>query len=125
MPISAPPPSWASIKNKPNTVSGFGITDMASQSVANATNVTNVTTAQVGNAMAGLSAGAVGSTCNAFVSGANIGIGGTVAGSSLVGLNTSGGYVSTGFGGTWRNLGAQSVTNAGSYAQVTCFIRIA
>lgn len=41
MPISAPPPSWANIKNKPTTVSGFGITDMASQSVANATNATN------------------------------------------------------------------------------------
>jgi hypothetical protein len=27
MPISAPPPSWASIKNKPTTMSGFGITD--------------------------------------------------------------------------------------------------
>jgi hypothetical protein len=27
MPISAPPPSWASIKNKPNTMAGFGITD--------------------------------------------------------------------------------------------------
>lgn len=28
MPISTPPPSWASIKNKPTTVGGFGITDM-------------------------------------------------------------------------------------------------
>lgn len=27
MPISAPPPSWASIKNKPTTMAGFGITD--------------------------------------------------------------------------------------------------
>lgn len=36
MPISAPPPSWTSIKNKPTTVGGFGITDMASQNVASA-----------------------------------------------------------------------------------------
>lgn len=45
MPISAPPPSWASIKNKPTTVGGFGITDMASQSVASAVNATNATNA--------------------------------------------------------------------------------
>lgn len=38
MALSAPPPSWASIKNKPTTVSGFGISDMAAQTVANATN---------------------------------------------------------------------------------------
>lgn len=64
MALSAPPPSWASIKNKPTTVSGFGISDMASQSVANATNATNVsnvTTAQVLAATAGATAGAVGS----------------------------------------------------------------
>lgn len=28
MPISAPPPSWESIKNKPTTVGGFGISDL-------------------------------------------------------------------------------------------------
>lgn len=41
MPISAPPPSWDSIKNKPTTVSGFGISDMASQSVASAVSASN------------------------------------------------------------------------------------
>ena len=39
MPISAPPPSWASIKNKPNTLTGFGITD----AFANGQTLQNVT----------------------------------------------------------------------------------
>lgn len=31
MPVSQPPPSWDKILNKPTTVAGFGISDMASQ----------------------------------------------------------------------------------------------
>lgn len=43
MPVSAPPPSWANLRNKPTTVAGFGISDMASQTVANANNATTAT----------------------------------------------------------------------------------
>lgn len=35
-------PSFAQLRNKPSTVAGFGITDMATQTVANATNATAV-----------------------------------------------------------------------------------
>jgi len=31
MPVSTPPPSWASIKNKPTTIQGLGITDNINQ----------------------------------------------------------------------------------------------
>ncbi len=99
MPISAPPPSWASIKNKPTTVAGFGITDMGSQTVANATNatnattaanVTNVTTSQVAAAIAGISGIGVG----AYVVGrpqnfTTYNVGDTIAGSSLYQVTTS------------------------------------
>jgi hypothetical protein len=42
MGVSAPH-SWNNLTNKPNTVAGFGISDMATQTVANATNATNAT----------------------------------------------------------------------------------
>lgn len=44
MALTPPPPAWATIKNKPNTVAGFGITDLA----ANAATSVN---GQVGNVM--------------------------------------------------------------------------
>lgn len=47
------PPKWDNIKSKPSTVSGFGITDMASQSVANAVNATNATNATTAAACSG------------------------------------------------------------------------
>lgn len=109
MPISAPPPSWASIKNKPNTVAGFGISDMASQTVANATNVTNVTTAQVNAAIAGAAVGGVGSyaflgamSASSYVPGA------TLAGSSLRYSGVLGAF------SDWSNQNAVNITNGGS-----------
>ncbi len=111
MPISAPPPSWASIKNKPKTVSEFGITDMSSQSVAsatNATNVTNVTAAQVGNAFALISYGAIGSMTVAKQNGDGLmTFGTTYAASSLYRFNENNGvFEGAGLSGTWRSLGS-------------------
>jgi hypothetical protein len=108
MPISAPPPSWASIKNKPNTVSGFGITDMASQSVANATNVTNVTVAQVLAANAAATRGAVGTFATvSYNSGNPATFNSTYSGSSLTQFNDNNGvWEGAGLSGTWRSMGA-------------------
>jgi hypothetical protein len=52
MPITAPPPEWAKIKNKPTTIAGYGITDSlnsgqtwqnVTESRAQSTNYTNST----------------------------------------------------------------------------------
>lgn len=144
MPISTPPPSWASIKNKPNTVAGFGITDMAAQSVANAVNATNasyatnagnsstvstITTAQVTSAQASASVGAVGTYAFlAWASGIgsdpSYGVGSTYAGSSLRYRNT---YGSAGQGaapaGTWRCMGQGNIP--GQDLPATVWLRIA
>lgn len=125
MPVSQPPPSWASIRNKPTTVAGFGISDMASQTVANATNATNastvttVTTAQVLAAEAGMSVGAIGTY--AFLNGLSavtIAPGATLAGSSLQYSPNSAGSSSP--AGTWRNVG-----NLSSSASASVWLRIA
>lgn len=34
MALTAPPPDWAKIKNKPNTVAGYGMTDFAANAAA-------------------------------------------------------------------------------------------
>lgn len=141
MPISAPPPSWASIKNKPTTVAGFGITDMGSQSVASATNATNAsnvpwsgvsgrptTVSGLGlsdfNASAiaansGMSYGAVG-TYGQFLNNATVTIGSTIAGSNLSVYNASNALVSAGVSGTWRNLGAGTLADG-----INSFVRVA
>lgn len=132
MALSAPPPSWASIKNKPNTVAGFGISDMASQSVANATNstnatnVANVTTAQLLSAMAGSSVGAVGSYLFANnITYTAIGPGATFAGSNL--RYSSGGGASNGvtLSGTWRCMGYANGNADNPIYNSTLFLRIA
>lgn len=129
MPLSPPPPSWSNLRNKPTTVAGFGITDMASQTVANATNatnVTNVTTSQVAAAMGSVSALGVGS----YILGRpnntnNYNAGDTIAGSSLYqappgsqydGSFSDGGSVVS--SGTWRCMSRcwQKVYAGPSYA---------
>jgi hypothetical protein len=129
MPLTPPPPSWATIKNKPTTVSGFGITDMAAQSVAsavnatnatNATNVANVTTAQVVAANAGASAGAVGSYALAR-SAPSMSTGQTISGSSITRVDSAGDPISAGLTGTWRCM-ANSDLNGGYVLKV--FLRI-
>lgn len=129
MPISAPPPSWASIKSKPTTVAGFGITDMASQSVAsatNATNVANVTAAQVGSATAGVSVGSVGSySLMNQISGAYIGAGNTTAGSNLRYTNAGASSPGAAPAGTWRVMGATQSTDYNNTLAVSVFLRIA
>lgn len=50
MPITAPPPDWSKIKNKPTTISGYGITDSTasqfgiSQGYVNMTGSRNLST---------------------------------------------------------------------------------
>lgn len=138
MPISAPPPSWASIKNKPTTVAGFGITDMGSQTVANATNASNVpwsgvsskptTVAGLGlsdfnlsaiTAQAGASFGSVGTVCYARNS-SSVAVNATTAGSNLLKQDSGLSFVSMGVSGTWRNLG---ISEAGSNNNL--YLRIA
>lgn len=139
MPISAPPPSWASIKNKPNTVSGFGITDMGSQTVANANAVpwsgvsgkpTTVSglglsdfNASAISAQAGASFGAVGTYVGVFAisGGTDIALGATVAGSALTGVNSAGNQASLGLSGTWRNMGqrADGEAPSGIYLRIS------
>jgi hypothetical protein len=127
MPISAPPPSWASIKNKPNTVSGFGITDA----------LTGITTAQVLAANAGANAGDVGSySLMTNVTPSILSQGSTVAGSSLRFANTyhsgagDNGRNNTAASGTWRAMGQTgtynaTVSNTGGNLMGTVFLRVA
>lgn len=121
-------PSFDQLRNKPTTVAGFGITDMATQTVANATNatnatnVTNVTTAQVLAAEAGASTGAVGTYfCPFGTTGVVVAIGGTTAGSNLTKINSSALVVSAGLSGTWRNMGARE----DGASQASIYLRIA
>lgn len=117
MPVSQPPPSWASIKSKPTTVAGFGITDMATQNVANASTVTTLNTAQVLAAQAGATVGSVGTY--AFLQGVTGTAGTTAAGSSLLYADRAGGTSGTP-AGTWRMMGYSLVTD-----RATVWLRIA
>ena len=132
MGLSAPPASWDTVLNKPTTVSGFGITDMGSQSVANATNATNasnantvssITTQQVLNAQSAASALSVGTFANASVGSGELGMGGTTAGSNLRNKDNSGALVNFGVSGTWRNMGVGTSYSSGSSRGT--FLRIA
>lgn len=66
------------------------------------------TTAQVLSATAGASVGAVGTYCKAYLLSNGVNPGGTTAGSSLRGVNSSGQSYNPGFTGTWRNMGAST-----------------
>lgn len=139
MPISAPPPSWASIKNKPSTVSGFGITDIGSQSVNYANSAGSAGAVAWGNvsgkpttvaglglsdfnasaiaAQAGASAGSVGTYGLFYNSGQynfTLGAGSTTAGSNLRYAPTHGSGAGVGAtpSGTWRLMGYQVDQNA-------------
>lgn len=124
---NVPAPSWSSLSGKPTTVSGFGITDMASQSVANATNVTNVTTAQVLSATAAASVGAVGTyaTMTNYSGPRPANAGTTAAGSTL--RYGSGALAGTGTpSGTWRCMGYQAGNfNYDGYEGAATWLRIA
>lgn len=113
-------PSFAQLRNKPNTVAGFGITDMASQSVASAVNATNaatvsnITTAQVLAANAGASVGAVGTY--AFLQPtATITLtpGTTRAGSGLRYAAAFSGTPSVTTAGTWLLMGGDGASSTG------------
>ena len=67
---------------------------------------------------------AIGSTCVASTSGANVAIGSTVAGSGLVNTNSSGSKATFGASGTWRNMGGTAETSVGTFSQITIFMRI-
>lgn len=121
MPVSAPPPTWASIKSKPTTVAGFGISDA----------LTGITAAQVGNAMAGLTAYNVGTF--AWGSAQSIGINSTTSAFYPTNSQTNSGIGYQGAtptsmcsgsaaGGTWR---CMSFSNSNNSTQVALFMRIA
>lgn len=138
---------WSGVSGKPNTVAGYGITDMGSQSVnyaasaGNAANVSNVTTAQVLTATSGAGAGGVGSYAFAKIaaySAYDSSFGATRPGGDLI--PTSAAAVVSGnpslafleggsLTGTWRCLGYgdYEVSNgAGAYMTgATLWLRIA
>lgn len=122
MPLTPPPPSWQTIKNKPTTVTGFGITDIGIQSVSYASTAGNggVTSlnGQTG-AIINTTLGAIGSVVKGIVSGyynsgSSFTLGATYTGVQAYTVNT--GASGSGFSskpGTWRCIGG----TAGSYVQ--------
>lgn len=141
---------WSGVSGKPNTVAGYGITDMGSQSVnyanssgnaASASTVTNVTTAQVLAATAGASAGGVGSYAFAKIASHaayDSSFGATRPGNDLVPTSAAGGVSGNpslvfadgaSLTGTWRCMGYgdyEVSNNAGAYmVGVTLWLRIA
>jgi hypothetical protein len=82
------------------------------------------TTADVLNATAGASAGAVGTYCTASIASGTISIGSTTAGSNLRVRNGQTGTVTNpGFSGTWRNMGAGLAEDSFQFPAST-FLRI-
>lgn len=125
MPLNRASIDWNKIKNKPSTVGGFGISDMASQTVANAATVTNLTATQVKNVIAALGAGDVGtfaylsqntSTSTTIIAGNNY------AGSGLVYSSGNSGNGVT-VSGTWKAVGTSTVSTL--VTRATVFMRIA
>ena len=87
----------------------------------NAGTVSNISTAQVGGATAGLAAGAVGSYALALASGA-LNFGNTTSGSNLEATSADGSTATPSFTGTWRCMGRTVVGNSDSIS--TVFLRI-
>lgn len=110
MGISAPPPSWASIKNKPNTMGGFGITDGV-QSLNGQT-----------GAITNSALGAIGSYYQSFQT-QTIANGATVSGSTLTYQDAAFSPQNAGLSGTWRKMGATNAAGANVGTQL--FVRIA
>lgn len=144
--VSASNVAWSGVSGKPTTVAGYGITNMASQSVNYATTAgnggvtsvngltgavtiptTTLTTSQVLNATAGATVGAVGSYAflyrpSSVVAGTNYT---TVYYAGLVGYGTNNVYYTTGAAaaGTWKAMGT---ANDPSYSpSFTLFLRVA
>jgi hypothetical protein len=89
----------------------------------NAATVTTITTAQVANATAGITAGAVGTYMVATYSGATaVGFGDTALGSELRPSNTTGNTQGSAQTGTWRCMGAAA--GSGSANLTTLWLRI-
>jgi hypothetical protein len=91
-----------------STPAGGGVTSLNGSTGAIVTNTFN----------------AIGSTCVAATTGANVAVGSTVAGSSLVNTNSSGSNSTFGASGTWRNMGGTAETNTAIYSQKSLFMRI-
>lgn len=152
--------AWGNLTGKPNTISGYGITDALvynnwgtyninitgsssyATSAGTAAYVTNITTAQVLAAIAGASAGDVGTHVFGTINGGGVAFGGVYAGSSIIpsgvyhtsmlaldtagsgnssALVTGGGYLS----GSWRAMGTENHYIGTQYARATLFLRIA
>ncbi len=114
MGLSTPPPSWASIKNKPTTVAGFGISDLASNAVTSINGQVGAVTDTAAYAIGSFILGRPGNTTNYPV-------GSTIAGSSLYSCSMNGAY-STAYAWTWiiGNFSAQqALVNVGSWRCVS------
>jgi len=81
-------------------------------------------TAQVVSAYVGISANGVGAYATTYATTVNAGIGATIAGSTLRGLNSSGGIFNPSFSGTWRVIGCSEANTAGYTAAATLVLRI-
>ena len=89
----------------------------------NAGTVSNISTAQVGGATAGLGAGAVGTYVLGRQSSQDTDFGDTASGSSILPVNAEGGTGSGYLSGTWRCMG-HSFAGGNAAANVTVFLRI-
>lgn len=90
MPLTAPPPDWSKIKNKPTTIAGFGITDV----------LATIAAAPM-NSVGSFTFGAY------YAGGAQVLEGQTVAGSAITPTawdGTAMNAVSPALSGTWRIL---------------------
>lgn len=138
---------WQYQTGKPNTVAGYGITDMAAQHVAHADTATTagyapVSTAQVLAAVAGATAGAVGTYVFGTIASTSVVIGATYSGSAIIpsgvyatgvlpldsaasgtqsALVTGSAYLS----GTWMAMGTLAHQGTSTHSRATLFLRIA
>lgn len=110
----------------PSLVSGTNITISGSWPNQTVTASSGApTTAQVLSAMAGATQGVVGAYCGGLASGTGVAVGANIAGSSIMGINTSGGFVSSGFAGTWKNMGSSLTGTSPGYSNaVNVWLRI-
>lgn len=125
---------WSGVSGKPSTVAGYGITDMGSQSVnyaasaGNATNVSNVTTAQVLAATAGAYAGWVGTHIFGVAPNTVASPNSLVSGTALRPSGSGSQPGNSTLSGTWRCLGYASGVVGGNGVVIeyaTLWLRIA
>lgn len=125
MPLSSPPASWTTLLNKPSTVAGFGISDMGSQTVANATNAVSSLNAQTGaitnTTLYAIGSYVIGRPANTTAQAVNT----TISGSSLWSTATLTAYgnfacaAQFGIYGTSQAISGQNLVNTGTWRCVS------